>query len=129
MDELIRELEATGYAWAAYGWSHAPDGDYGVYSLEGANDLVASGRHVERAQRLTVDYFTRAIERDVVYAPHGSDGYRMPDGEIYAHFERIPAKLAVEAALDRANCAWFLNSVQFEDDTGYVHLEWIAEVL
>lgn len=130
MDDLIRELTATGIPFAAYGWSKAPKGDYGVFSLDGANDLIAAGRHVERATRLTVDLFTRAIDIDVVFAPHGSDGYETPPPEeLYTHFEHNPKKEAVEAALERVECAWYLNSVQFEDDTGFVHFEWVVEVL
>ena len=33
----------------------------------------------------------------------------------------------LQAALDGAGIAWYLNSVQFEPDTGYVHLEWVFQ--
>ena len=101
MDELVQALLSTGYAFAHFGWSKAPSGDYGVYAEEGANDLVANGQHVERATRLTVDYFTRTVE----------------------------SRQVIENALEQVHAAWYLNSIQFESDTGYVHLEWVVEVL
>lgn len=102
MDELKAALENTGYAFAHFGWSKAPVGDYGVYAEDGANDLEANNRHVEHILQGTVDYFTR-------------DDTGTP-------------KSTIEAALDAVPCAWYLNSVQFEDDTGYIHYEWVFEV-
>ena len=37
-------------------------------------------------------------------------------------------KTTVETALDGAGIAWYLNSVQLEEDTGYIHYEWVFEV-
>lgn len=125
MDELIQALEATGYAFAHFGWSKAPDGDYGVYAEDGANDLVAGDRHVERCVEGTVDYFTRAIDTRAAYA-HDGEAYVTTDG-VYSWTDRIPAKTAIENALNAARCAWYLNSIQFEADTGYVHLEWVFQ--
>ena len=101
MDEMITALTATGYSFAHFGWSTAPEGDYGVYAEDGANDLIANGRHTERILQGTVDYFTR----DDSGAP----------------------KTAIETALDGAGIAWYLNSVQLESDTGYIHYEWVWE--
>lgn len=129
MDELIQALLETGYQFAAYGWSKAPDGDYGVYALDGANDLVAGGKHAEKVNRLSVDYFTRSIDTSVVFAPRGSDEYLTRMEGLYSYIDHHPAKTAIEAAFDHADIAWYLNSVQFEEDTGYVHFEWIVEVL
>lgn len=128
MDELVQALKATGYAWAHFGWSRAPEGDYGVYAEEGANDLIASGRHVERVVRLTVDYFTRAVDSRVVYSGDG-EAYNTDGTGLYSWFDSHPAKTAIEEALDSVGCAWYLNSVQFENDTGYVHFEWVVEAL
>lgn len=102
MDELIRALDATGLSFAHFGWSKAPADDYGVYAEDGANDLVANGRHTERILQGTVDYFTR-------------DDSGTP-------------KATIEAALNGAGIAWYLNSVQLESDTGYIHYEWVFEV-
>lgn len=102
MDELITALNATELSFAHYGWSHAPDGDYGIYAEEGANDLIAGNTHVETVIRLTVDYFTR-------------DDTQTP-------------KTTIEAALNSIFCAWYLNSVQYESESGYIHYEWVVEV-
>lgn len=103
MDELKAALDNTGLAFAHFGWSKAPAGDYGVYAEDGANDLEANNIHAERAVQGTVDYFTR----DDSGAPQA----------------------AVEAALESVPCAWYLNSIQFEEETGYIHYEWVFEVM
>jgi len=121
-------IESTGLPFAHFAWSKAPAGDYGVYAEEGSNDLIASGRHAEKATRFTVDYFTRAVDRRTVYLGDGA-AYRDRDGDIYSQFAALPVKTAIEAALDTYRLAWYLNSIQFEDDTGYVHLEWVVEQL
>ena len=37
-------------------------------------------------------------------------------------------KEIIEAALEAAGCAWALESIQYEDDTGLIHWEWSWEV-
>lgn len=104
LDQLKAALEATGLPFAHYGWSAAPDGDYGVFAEDGANDFESDDRHSERALQGTVDYYTR----DDTAAPRN----------------------AVEDALCSVwNCAWYLNSIQYEADTGYIHYEWVFEVV
>lgn len=103
MDELETALNATGYSFAHYGWSHAPAGDYGVYAEDGAEDFSADGHHAEKATECTVDLFTR-------------DDSQTP-------------KQTIENALEAFNAPWYLNTVQFEDDTGYIHYEWIVTVV
>lgn len=103
MDEVITTLTARGFSFAHYGWSHAPSGDYGVWAEDGSNDLEADNLHSEHATTGTLDYFTR----DDTGAP----------------------KTAIEAALEEGRAAWYLNSIQFEDDTGYIHYEWVVEWL
>lgn len=129
MDELVNALLATGYRFAHFAWSKAPDGDYGVYSEEGANDLIANGRHVERAIRLTVDYFTRSVDEQVGYVASSSGAYDTETPGVYSWFDSHPAKTAIEGVFDAVRCAWYLNSIQFEPDTGYVHFEWVVETL
>lgn len=103
LEQLKTALDATGLPFAFAAWSEAPTGDYGVYTPDGANDLEADDTHAEQAITGTVDYFTR------------SDG--------------TAAKNAIEAALDSVEgLAWALNSVQYERDSGYLHLEWAFEV-
>jgi len=101
MSDLVTALTNTGLKFAHFGWSKAPSGDYGVYAEDGANDLIAGNKHIEKALQGTVDYFTR----DATGAP----------------------KTTIEAALDSVPVAWYLNSIQYESDTGYIHYEWVFE--
>lgn len=102
MDELKQALDDTGLPFAHFGWSKAPDGDYGVYAEDWERVLTADNEHRETAIQGTVDYFTR----DDSGAP----------------------KTAIEQALAGLVCSWRLESVQFENDTGYIHYEWVVEV-
>ncbi len=102
LNELKAALTATGYKFAHFGWSKAPAGDYGVYAEDGENVLTANDKHLETALQGSVDYFTR-------------DDTDTP-------------RTTIEAALNSIVCSWYLNSIQFEDDSGYIHYEWIFEV-
>lgn len=101
LSDLVTALDATKLAFAHFGWSKAPAGDYGVYAEDGANDLNADDIHAEKAVQGTVDYFTR-------------DDSGTPQATIEAALEGV--------------CAWYLESVQFEEDTGYIHYEWVFEI-
>ena len=95
---LVSALEAPGYPFAHFGWSRAPEGTYGVWTEESGGDLLADNVHAERATRFSVDLYTR-------------DGSSTP-------------RDAVEAALNGLRCAWKLDSVLYEADTGLVHYFW-----
>lgn len=83
--------------------AHKPSRKYIVWAEDGAGDTVfANGRLQNQAVAGTVDLFT-------------------DDPEDAALFEGI------QAALDRV-CAWRLNSIQYEEDTGLTHYEWAWEV-
>lgn len=76
---------------------------YIVWAEDGAGDTVfANNRLQNQAISGTVDLFTRNRDGD-------------------------PLIDAISAALDGV-CAWRLNSVQYEDDTGLLHVEWAWEV-
>lgn len=98
MDKLIEALNATGYAFAHHAWSKAPDGDYGTYAEDSGEDLTANNIHIERGTVGYISYFTR----DDSEAP----------------------RQTIEAALNSINIPWSLNTVQYENDTGYIHYEW-----
>lgn len=77
---------------------------YFVWQEDGANDFLANGKHAEKAVTGTTDLYTK-IEFD-------------------------PWKEALEQSLDSdAHIWWAVNSVQFEEDTGFYHYEWAWEVL
>lgn len=75
---------------------------YFVWQEDGANDLLAGNRHTEKSVTGTTDLFTK-LEFD-------------PWKEL---FERSMTKLGI---------AWYLNSVQYEEDTGFTHFEWVWNV-
>ena len=103
LDDLVTALTSTGYQFAHFAWSKAPQGDYGVYAEDGENDFLVGNHHGERALTGTVDYFTR----DASDAPRDT----------------------IEDALEASGVAWSLVSVAFEDDTGYIHLSWDFEAV
>lgn len=100
-DILLRLLQATHIPFTAYAWDRAPDPPYGVISLEGQEDSDAGDdRITHQALRGSIDLF-------------------------------VPNKLPTYPKMvqDAINgvVPWRLNSVQFEDDTGLIHWEWIFE--
>ncbi|NLU52378.1 MAG: hypothetical protein GXX10_05900 [Clostridiaceae bacterium] len=84
-----------------------PDGQTGSYLVwaeDGESDAVhADGEKVECAITGTIDYFTTT--------------------------ENDPVVKQIETALDSYDgLAWYMNSIQNEKDTGYIHYEWIFEI-
>lgn len=101
MHDLLTLLLSTGLEFAAWGWAKAPAGDYGVVTLNTPETLGADSRNAETVERYYVDYFTRS------------------SGET--------ARAAIEAKLKTMKASeWRLNSVQFEEETDFVHFEWVV---
>lgn len=69
---------------------------------DGANDFLADNRHEETVYQGTIDLYTLDEEESLI--------------------KKIPEKL------NETGAAWYLNSVQFEEDTGIIHYEWVFEV-
>lgn len=86
---------------AEYAWDVRPDTDYLVIAIDSeANSLQADGKKVNQAPQGTVDLFTFSNDREVMQS--------------------------VQNVLDTFDgCAWYLNSVQYEDDTRLLHWEWV----
>lgn len=101
MNDLLDALNRTGYQFALYAWDRPPQGDYGTVSVVEGNDLIADGLHIERGTQGYVDYFTR----DPSETPRNT----------------------IEGVLN-GMCAWSLNSVQYEEDTHYIHYEWMWSI-
>lgn len=77
---------------------------YFVWQEDGAKDFNANNLHSEKAVVGTTDLFTKR--------------------------EFDPWKDEFEAALNMDdNISWYLNSVQREEDTGFVHYEWVWQVM
>lgn len=106
-DVLVHALDATGIPFREAAWRDADKlhSDYGVYALDGWNDLLADGKHTERFVEGTVDLFARSGRGDTQAA-------------------------LIEAALENTGAIWRLNyGPHYEPDTGYTHWEWVFNVL
>lgn len=75
---------------------------YFVWQEDGKSDLESDNKHTEEAVTGTTDLFTKQ--------------------------EFDPWKDEFEASLDSYGIAWYLNSVQYEEDTGFIHYEWVWSV-
>lgn len=75
---------------------------YIVWAEDSDNDLAANNIHAERCYEGTVDLFTRD-EGDTLIS-------------------------AIPAALESIEAAYYLNSVQYEEETGLIHFEWVWQV-
>lgn len=85
---------------------HAPAHEtppYIVWAEDGANVFSGDNHHAETAMQGTID--------------------------LYSLDEDDPLRGDIERALDDLPCCgWYLNSVQYEEDTGLIHWEWVFEV-
>ena len=75
---------------------------YFVWGENGADDLEASNIHAEKAVTGYTDLYTK-IEFD-------------------------PWKDQIEESFDKHGIFWSLNSVQYEEETGFTHYEWYWSV-
>ena len=100
-DELKKALLSVGVPVSHYKAAKQTD-KYIVWAEDGqADSLWTDNKMCRQTIQGTVDYYTKS--------------------------EYDPNVEAVQAALDSA-ASWRLNSVQYEDDTGYIHWEWVWEV-
>ena len=83
--------------------AHKPTGNYIVWAEDGQADAVhGNNRMQEQALTGTTDYFTRTkFDPDV---------------------QRI------QKAMSDSKISWKLESIQKEDDTGYIHYEWVWQI-
>ena len=76
---------------------------YIVWAEDGEGDSVyGDGHKLEQVIQGTIDYFTKS------------------DGD-----ENVGK---IQDALNEVKISYYLSSVQYEDETGYIHYEWIWEV-
>ena len=75
---------------------------YIVWAEDGANDFEAGNQHAEYALTGTVDLYTKDAN------------------------EKLERTIPV--TLDQLGVSWYLNSVQYEQETGLIHYEWAWEV-
>ena len=77
---------------------------YFVWQEREPDDLIADGVHVERAVQGITDYFTK-----MEYDPHID--------EFEVSMNETPG------------VAWYRNSEQYEEETGFIHIEWYWSVV
>ena len=104
---LVEKLTATKIPFREGAWVNAGGmrKDYGVYAIDGRNDLAADGTHAEKMLEGTVDLFA-----------WNNNG--------------LAKAGLIEAAMEEAGVAWRVNlAANYEENTGYTHWEWIFNCL
>ena len=71
---------------------------YFVWQEDGVDDLILNDRHAERRVTGTTDLYTK--------------------------MEFDPWAEEIEKSFDTAGIVWKRNSIQYEEETGFTHLEW-----
>lgn len=99
---LVSALTLTGIRFAHFGWVNPPEGEYGVYAEDSAGHFYADNKMSIQSTSGTIDLFTKSTNET--------------------------SKNLIQSALNSVDCSWYLSSVQYETDTGYIHYEWIFEV-
>jgi hypothetical protein len=103
LEAIPAALLTVGVPVSRYTASKQPN-KYIVWAEDGqADSMWADGRMQEQSIQGTIDYFTKT--------------------------ENDPNTNAIEVALNDAEISFRLNSVQYEDETKYIHYEWIFEVI
>jgi len=101
LDAMPNALLTVGVPVSRYKAVECPD-KYIVWAEDNQADSIwADGKMQEQAIEGTVDYFTKT--------------------------EDDPNVDKIQQALNGV-CSWRLNSVQYEDDTRYIHYEWTWQV-
>jgi len=94
-EALLTVTDNVGHYTALY-----QTDQYIVWAEDTQADAVwADGRMQEQAIQGTIDYFTRS--------------------------ENDPNVERIQTALNDADISFYLNSVQYEDDTRFIHYEWV----
>lgn len=104
-EELLEALQAIdGVSFTEHEWKTRPAGDHGTVQLDfEAADDNGDDRHQDRAWEGSVDLFT--------------------------HGKAMMTAAAVESALETVcGGSWFLNSEQYERETGLVHREFVFQL-
>ncbi|WP_186430884.1 hypothetical protein [Clostridium sp. BSD9I1] len=100
----LRDLLLTVTQDTFHYHAHKKPDKYIVWAEDGeAGSNNADDNKVNQVIQGTIDYFTKM--------------------EFDPNFDLIQEKL------NSINISWSLNSVQYEEDTGYIHYEWIWEMI
>ncbi|MCI7301837.1 MAG: hypothetical protein SOR93_03510 [Clostridiales Family XIII bacterium] len=79
------------------------------------------------------------MERYIVWAEDSegssveADNYKIEQSiqgtiDLFSKIENDPWIEEIQKALNKARVSFYLNSVQYEEETGYIHYEWVWEV-
>lgn len=104
-DELVNQLKAIpGVAFAEYEWKTRPNGNYGTVRLEYEPDHnTGDDRKLQRCMEGSVDLFT--------------------------HGKEMMIAAAVETVLENVcTGSWYMNSEQYERETGLIHREFVFQI-
>ena len=104
-DTLVTLLKAIkGVQFTEYEWKTRPNGNFGTVQLDfEAEDSNGDDGKIDRAWEGSVDLFTHGKEMMIV--------------------------AAVETALESVcEGSWYLNSEQYERDTGLIHREFVFQL-
>lgn len=88
----------------------------------------------------TFHYMAHAkLDKYIVWAEDGDADNQSMDNKVvlrtlqgttdyYTKTEYDPVVNQIETAMNKAEMGWQLSSIQYEEETGYIHYEWIWEV-
>lgn len=97
---LLLEIGVPVFHYHAYQQSDK----YIVWAEDGEADSTSGdNKKIDQVLQGTIDYFTKT--------------------EFDPNFDLIQNKL------NSAEISWRLNSIQYEEDTGYIHYEWVWELI
>ena len=82
-------------------------------AMNGLESLLSQGHDAEDG--------SEDLEGDNAHTEAGYSGTI----DLYTKTEDDPLTAAIRGVLDRLECAWYLNSVQYEAETGLLHYEWV----
>lgn len=94
-----------GLMFAHFAWSSAPAGDYGTYAEDSKPQFQADNRYGESLVHAYVNLYTRddtGAKADLI--------------------EEFFQDLQEEEVF-----AWSINTIQYEDNTKFIHYEWEVE--
>ena len=109
IEDLANGLNALkeGLRFVHFGWSPAPDHEYGVYAEDDESYFRANNRHSEKT---TIVYISLYTKDDTGATKNLIENYfnTLADGGPYVF-------------------GWYLNTAQYEEEMGYIHYEWVTE--
>ena len=95
----------TGLKFAHFAWASAPSGDYGTYAEDGKPQFEGNNRNLEHLTHGYVNLFTR-------------DDTGATQDAIESYFSTLQ---------ETEVFAWQINTIQYENYSKFIHVEWEIE--